>query len=94
MKSGKRHPDDLQNFVQPLQNELTSHNVDVNIIHSHDLIQNRNVLTHGKMRSKEEQEEFMDLINGYDFSPKFMYNGLVRIMMNQLKQTQLKRYKN
>lgn len=94
IKSGKRHPDDLENFVEPLQNELKSHNLDVNIIELHDLIQNRNALTHGKMRSKEEQEEFMDLIDEYEFSPKFMYNDLVRIMTNQLKQTQLKRYKN
>ena len=88
VKSGEGHPDELENFVKPLQNELTSHNVDVNIIRLHDLIQNRYALTHGEIHS---QEEFMDSIGGYEFSPKSMYNNLVRTMMCQLKQTALKR---
>ena len=94
IKSGKRHPDELENFVRSLQNELTLRTVDINVVRLHELIQNRNALANGKMRSKEEQEEFMDLVDGYDFSPKFKYNDLVRIMWDQLKQTQLKRYTN
>jgi hypothetical protein len=94
IKEGKQNSSDLQYFVEPIQKEPDSLNITVDVIRLHDLIQNRNALTHyEKTRPKEEQEDFIDLLCVYQFSDKFMYSDLVQIMINQLKQITFKRHK-
>ena len=94
VKKGEQNSNDLRSFVEPLQKELDSLNIAIDVLRLHDLIQNRNTLAHEKKRSVQEQEDFMDLIISYSFSSKFMYNDLIQTMINQLKRTTLKRYTN
>lgn len=90
IKTDQQNDDELQHFVQPLQNQLDS--VGVDVIQLHDLIQNRNTLNHSSIRSTEEQQEYLDYLFEYEFSTKFLHRDLAKTMITLLKQTRLKRY--
>jgi hypothetical protein len=85
-------PTVLENFVEPLQKELNALNIDV--IRLHDLIHNRHLLNHRKIRSTAEQQDFIDELDQYKFSTKFIYHDLTKTMIDLLKQTQLRKYEN
>ena len=46
IREGEQNSTDLQHFVEPLQKELDSLNITIDVILLDDLIQNRNTLTH------------------------------------------------
>ncbi|CAF3094102.1 unnamed protein product [Rotaria sp. Silwood2] len=82
----------LKDFVAPLQKELDKYNID--ILRLHDMIHNRYVLNHVEICTIEEQQDFIDQLDKYKFSIKFIYCDLATTMVNLLKQASLKQYEN
>ncbi|CAF3424301.1 unnamed protein product [Rotaria socialis] len=92
LKNNEINEIDLENFVNPLQNELNK--INVNILNLHDLIQQRHTQTHQSIRSKEEQEDFLDILENFKFSDKFIHRDLVVNLFNLVRKQKLKRYVN
>ncbi|CAF2508856.1 unnamed protein product [Rotaria sp. Silwood2] len=82
----------LKDFVAPLQKELDKYNID--ILRLHDMIHNRYLLNHVDICTIEEQQDFIDQLDEYKFSTKFIYCDLATTMVNLLKQASLKQYEN
>jgi peptidoglycan hydrolase CwlO-like protein len=90
----KSEQDDLDHFIRPVQDELDKHGIDLLILH--EMIQERNLPTHERVRSDEEQKRFLRFLDNYNFTNEFKYCSMVLHMIQLIKQipsSSLKRLK-
>jgi hypothetical protein len=94
MKEGRIPQSELDQFVAPLQDKLTSLNMEINVLQLHELINQRNTMTQESIRTIEEQQKFLDHLDEYTFTQKFIYEHMAKQMLALLKETQLRRFVN
>ena len=88
-KDGKDE-NELQLFIKPRQEELHIFNID--ILKLHDMIQSRHTISHQNIHSTKEQENFIEFVLEYQFSPKFVHNDLAKTIIHLLNKTKSNRY--